>query len=59
MALSYDEQLFAAAPGYWDEDPCECGEPACTCTCAEDEANERGDYLLEQMRDREHEEATS
>ena len=39
-------------PDYYDE-PCECGED--DCTCAEDEALERGDWLLEQKRDREME----
>jgi len=39
----------------WDDEPepCECGED--DCACAEDEALDRGDWLLEQKRDREME----
>ena len=39
----------------WDDEPepCKCGED--DCDCAEDEALDRGDWLLEQKRDREME----
>ena len=38
-----------ASPDDDDPDPCECGEE--DCTCAEDEALDRGDWLYERMRD--------
>lgn len=53
--------MMPTFPGYdawklatpWDDEPepCECGEP--DCTCAEDAELDRADWLYEQMRDRE------
>ena len=47
--MTYDDWKLATP---WDDEPelCECGET--DCTCAEDEAMERGNWLLERARDR-------
>jgi hypothetical protein len=44
----YDAWKLAGPPEA--PEPCVCGYGYCTCD--EDEANERGDYLYEQARDR-------
>ena len=48
--MTYDEWKLASP--YDDEpEPCKCGED--DYTCAEDKADERGDHLYHEMKDRE------
>ena len=44
--MTYDEWVFNAPE---TPEPCECGEP--DCTCAQDAEDDRGDYLYHKMKD--------